>query len=107
MKIGEWEFVTTDLQQQQYREAKTRHPGAILLFRVGDNFELFNDDAQVAAAILKTIKELALWMSGPVPEALPVVKVRFPKHRLETSLGLLHKAGHRVAICEEVKGENP
>jgi DNA mismatch repair protein MutS len=79
---------------QQYREAKERHPGMLLLFRMGDFYELFNSDAEVASRVLGltiTSRDKTVPMAG------------FPHHALETHLGKLLQAGHRVAICDQVE----
>ena len=77
---------------QQYREAKERHPGMILLFRCGDFYEVFDEDAQVAARLLG----LALTTRDSMSMA------GFPHHSLEAHLRKFLQAGHRVAICEPV-----
>jgi DNA mismatch repair protein MutS len=79
---------------QQYREAKERHPGMLLLFRMGDFYELFDTDAQIASKVLGltlTSRDKTVVMAG------------FPHHSLETHLHKLLKAGHRVAICDQVE----
>src|SRR5262245_61049902 len=79
---------------QQYRDAKERHPGMLLLFRMGDFFELFDDDAQVAAKVLGltlTSRDKTMPMAG------------FPHHQLENYLHKLLRAGHRVAVCDQVE----
>jgi DNA mismatch repair protein MutS len=79
---------------QQYREAKDRHPGMLLLFRMGDFYELFYDDAEVAARVLGltlTSRDKTIPMAG------------FPHHALESHLHKLLHAGHRVAICDQVE----
>src|SRR5262249_16238087 len=76
-----------------YREAKERHPGMILMFRVGDFYELFDTDAETAARMLG----LSLTLRGKVPMA------GFPHHSLETYLRKLLHAGHRVAICDQIE----
>jgi DNA mismatch repair protein MutS len=79
---------------QQYREAKERHPGMLLLFRMGDFFELFENDAEVAARVLGltlTSRDKTVPMAG------------FPHHALENHLHKLLQAGHRVAICDQVE----
>lgn len=81
---------------QQYRDAKKRHPGMILLFRVGDFYELFEDDAEVVARILG----LSLTRRGGTPMC------GFPHQVLELYLSKLLQAGHRVAICEQVEDES-
>jgi DNA mismatch repair protein MutS len=86
--------MTTTPMMQQYREAKERHPGMLLLFRMGDFFELFDEDAHVAARVLHltlTSRDKTVPMAG------------FPHHALETHLHKLLKAGHRVAVCDQVE----
>src|SRR5438128_1217405 len=79
---------------QQYREAKDRHPGMLLLFRMGDFYELFDGDAEVAARVLGltlTSRDKTIPMAG------------FPHHALDSHLRRLLQAGHRVAICDQVE----
>jgi DNA mismatch repair protein MutS len=79
---------------QQYREAKEAHPGMILLFRAGDFYELFYDDAEIAARVLGitlTSRDKQAPMAG------------FPHHALEVHLRKLLLSGHRVAICDQVE----
>jgi DNA mismatch repair protein MutS len=79
---------------QQYREAKDRHPGMLLLFRMGDFFEFFDNDAETAASVLGltlTSRDKTIPMAG------------FPHHQLESYLHKLLRAGHRVAICDQVE----
>jgi DNA mismatch repair protein MutS len=79
---------------QQYREAKERHPGMLLLFRLGDFYELFEADAEVAARLLGltlTSRDKTIPMAG------------FPHHALDTHLQKLLHAGHRVAVCDQVE----
>jgi DNA mismatch repair protein MutS len=79
---------------QQHREAKERHPGMLLLFRAGDFYELFYEDAEVVARVLN----IALTTrDGKIPMA------GFPHHSLEPHLRKLLRAGHRAAICEQVE----
>ena len=84
----------TTPMMQQYREAKERHPGMLLLFRSGDFYELFHDDAEVVSRVL----QIALTSrDGKIPMA------GFPHHALEAQLQKLLKAGHRVAVCDQVE----
>jgi DNA mismatch repair protein MutS len=79
---------------QQYREAKERHPGMLLLFRMGDFYELFGDDAEVASRVLGltlTSRDKTVKMAG------------FPHHSLDHHLHKLLHAGHRVAVCDQVE----
>src|SRR3954447_4809059 len=84
----------TTPMMQQYREAKQRHPGMLLLFRAGDFYELFFDDAEIVSRVLN----IALTSrDGKVPMA------GFPHHALEAQLQKLLKAGHRIAVCDQVE----
>ncbi|MBI2806032.1 MAG: hypothetical protein HYX68_13715 [Planctomycetes bacterium] len=78
---------------QQYQEAKEKHPNMLLVFRMGDFYELFGEDAETAHKLLGltlTTRDQTLPMAG------------FPHHQLETYLHKLLKEGRRVAICEPV-----
>jgi len=83
---------------QQYREIKARHPDAILFFRMGDFYEMFEDDAQLAA------RELGLTLTsrnnGGAAE-VPLAGV--PVKAATDYLRRLIAQGHRVAICEQVE----
>src|SRR5437870_1729299 len=83
---------------QQYRELKARHPDAILFFRMGDFYEMFEDDAQLAA------RELGLTLTsrnnGGAAE-VPLAGV--PVKAAADYLRRLIAQGHRVAICEQVE----
>ena len=79
---------------QQYREAKEKHPDMLLLFRIGDFYELFAEDAETAHTLLGltlTTRDQTLTMAG------------FPHHQLENYLHKLLKEGQRVAICDQVE----
>jgi len=81
---------------QQFEAAKAKCPGALVLFRMGDFYELFGDDAREAAALL----DLTLTSRDKGPDALPMAG--FPHHQLDPQLVKLVAAGRRVAICEQV-----
>ncbi len=82
---------------KQYLEAKRACPEALLLFRMGDFYELFYEDAKTAARLLN----LALTSREKGENAVPMAG--FPYHQLETYLARLIAAGQRVAICEQVE----
>jgi len=82
---------------RQYEEAKRACPDALLLFRMGDFYELFYDDARTAARLVN----LALTSREKGPGAVPMAG--FPHHQLESYLGKLIAAGCRVAVCEQVE----
>lgn len=78
---------------EQYLAAKEKHPDMLLVFRVGDFYELFGEDAEAAHKLLGltlTTRDQTLTMAG------------FPHHQLEVYLHKLLKEGQRVAICEPV-----
>ena len=81
---------------QQFEAAKARCPGALVLFRMGDFYELFGDDAREAADLL----DLTLTSRDKGPDALPMAG--FPHHQLDVHLVKLVAAGRRVAICEQI-----
>jgi DNA mismatch repair protein MutS len=81
---------------QQFEAAKARCPGAIVLFRMGDFYELFGDDAKEAAALL----DLTLTSRDKGPDAVPMAG--FPHHQLDPQLVKLVAAGRHVAICEQI-----
>ncbi len=82
---------------QQYNTIKTKHPDALLLFRVGDFYETFGEDAVKAAKILGII--LTHRNNGGDKTEL----AGFPHHSLNTYLPKLVKAGQRVAICDQLE----
>ncbi len=82
---------------QQYNAIKVKHPDALLLFRVGDFYETFGDDAIKAAKILGII--LTHRNNGGDKTEL----AGFPHHSLNTYLPKLVKAGQRVAICDQLE----
>ncbi len=81
---------------QQFEAAKARCPGALVLFRMGDFYELFGDDAREAANLL----DLTLTSRDKGPDAMPMAG--FPHHQLDPQLVKLVAAGRRVAICEQI-----
>ena len=85
---------------KQYRDIKSKYPDSILLFRVGDFYETFHQDAITASKVLGII--LTKRGAGSNSETK---LAGFPYHSLDTYLHKLVKAGHRVAICEQL--ENP
>ena len=85
---------------KQYRDIKSKYPDSVLLFRVGDFYETFHDDAIIASKVLGII--LTKRGAGSNSETK---LAGFPYHSLDTYLHKLVKAGYRVAICEQL--ENP
>ncbi len=83
---------------QQYQEMKKKHPDAVLLFRVGDFYEIFGKDAVTASEILGiTLTRRANGRDNYIELA------GFPHHALDTYLPKLVRAGQRVAICEQLE----
>ena len=83
---------------KQYREMKRKHPDAILMFRVGDFYEIFGKDAVQASEVLGIT--LTRRQSG-IDSRIELAG--FPHHALDTYLPKLVRAGHRVAICEQLE----
>jgi DNA mismatch repair protein MutS len=83
---------------QQHRAIKQRYPDAILLFRVGDFYETFGEDAIVASKVLGIT--LTKRNNGAAASA---ELAGFPYHALDTYLHKLVKAGHRVAVCDQLE----
>ena len=83
---------------KQFIEIKKEHPDAILLFRVGDFYETFSDDAIAASAIL------GITLTRRANGAAHFVELAgFPHHALDTYLPKLVRAGRRVAICDQLE----
>lgn len=98
-------MTTTTPLRKQYLEIKRRHRDALLLFRIGDFYEAFDDDARILARELDIVLT-----SKPMGKNTRVPLAGVPYHSLERHLATLIGRGHRVAICEQlsatpVKGE--
>ena len=83
---------------KQYNAIKARHPGALLLFRVGDFYETFGEDAVKASRILDIV--LTKRSNGA---ASNIELAGFPHHALDSYLPKLVRAGQRVAICDQLE----
>jgi DNA mismatch repair protein MutS len=83
---------------QQHRAIKQKYPDAILLFRVGDFYETFGEDAIIASRVLGIT--LTKRNNGAASSS---ELAGFPHHALDTYLHKLVKAGHRVAICDQLE----
>ncbi len=88
----------TTPMMQQYRIIKDKAPDAILFFRLGDFYEMFGEDAEVAAPIL----QIAL-TGRDAGEGKRIPMCGVPYHALDNYLSKLVKAGNKVAICEQVE----
>ena len=83
---------------KQYNAIKAKHPGALLLFRVGDFYETFGEDAVRASKVLDIV--LTKRANGA---ASHIELAGFPHHSLDTYLPKLVRAGNRVAICDQLE----
>ena len=82
---------------RQYNEIKSKYPDAILLFRVGDFYETFGKDAIVASKVLEII------LTNRANGSSRIELAGFPHHAIDNYLPKLVKAGHRVAICDQLE----
>jgi DNA mismatch repair protein MutS len=83
---------------KQYNAIKGKHPGALLLFRVGDFYETFGEDAVKASKTLDIV--LTKRANGSASE---IELAGFPHHAMDTYLPKLVRAGYRVAICDQLE----
>ena len=90
-------IVETPLMKQ-YFEIKAQHPDAILLFRVGDFYEMYGNDAVIGAEILGIVQTKRANGVGQFVEM-----AGFPHHALDSYLPKLVRAGKRVAICDQLE----
>jgi DNA mismatch repair protein MutS len=83
---------------RQYRDVKNQHPDGILLFRMGDFYEIFFEDAEVAAPVMGiTLTSRPLGKSGRSPMC------GVPHHAWQVYVGRLLRAGHKVVICDQME----
>jgi len=83
---------------RQFFEVKAQHPEALLLYRVGDFYETYSDDAVTASRVLGLVQtKKSNGDKGPIPMA------GFPHHALENYLTKLVRAGFKVAICDQLE----
>lgn len=90
-------FRTLTPMMKQYNEAKKICPEALLLFRMGDFYEMFFEDAKIAAQVLG----LALTSREKGPNGMPMAG--FPHHQLDSYIAKLIAAGYRAAVCEQME----
>ena len=81
--------------RKQFEEFKEKHPDALLLFRCGDFYETYEDDAQIASEVLG----ITLTLDSKNKRKM----AGFPHHALDTYLPKFIRAGHRVAICDQLE----
>lgn len=83
---------------KQFFEVKAKHPEALLLYRVGDFYETYSDDAVTAARVLGLVQtKKSNGDKGPIPMA------GFPHHAIEGYLTKLVRAGYKVAVCDQLE----
>jgi DNA mismatch repair protein MutS len=87
--------------RQQYLEIKRQYPNSILLFRLGDFYETFDQDAEIASRELDIVLT-----SRPVSKGVRVPLAGIPYHAIENYLSRLIEKGYHVAICEQI-GDQP
>ena len=95
-KKGKKEVKETPLMKQ-YNDIKSRYPDALLLFRVGDFYETFGNDAIIASKILEII------LTNRANGSSKIELAGFPHHAIDNYLPKLVRAGHRVAICDQLE----
>jgi DNA mismatch repair protein MutS len=83
---------------RQYTAIKAKYPNAILMFRLGDFYEMFNEDAKIASEIL----EITL-TSREIGQGARMPMCGVPHHAAQSYIGRLVEAGHKVAICEQME----
>src|SRR3954465_11907218 len=93
----DWPAMAATPMMQQYLDAKAAAGDALLLFRMGDFYELFFEDARNAARIL------GLTLTSRDKGENPIPMAGFPYHQLESYLAKLIANGHRAAVCEQVE----
>ena len=86
---------------KQYFAFKAEHPEAVLLFRCGDFYETYGDDALIASKVLGIVLTKR---SSATPGAIPMAG--FPHHSLETYLPKLVRSGYKVAVCDQLEDPN-
>jgi DNA mismatch repair protein MutS len=96
--MAEAKTTTETPLMKQYNAIKAKYPGALLLFRVGDFYETFGQDAVAASKVLDIV--LTKRGNGSVSET---ALAGFPHHSLDTYLPKLVRSGHRVAICDQLE----
>ena len=85
----------TDVIRKQYKDLKSKHPDALLLFRCGDFYETYEDDAVACS------NALGITLTRNTKDGSCFAG--FPYHALDTYLPKLIRAGHRVAICDQLE----
>jgi DNA mismatch repair protein MutS len=95
--IEETPFIKKTPLMLQYEKIKVNHPDKLLFFRMGDFYELFNEDAEIASKVLG----ITLTARGKSEDAAPLAGI--PYHALDQYLPKVIKAGYKAAICEQME----
>ena len=95
--IKKYDVIFWHRLMRQYYNVKAKYPDAILLFRVGDFYETFGEDA------VKTSKILGIVLTNRANGSSKIELAGFPHHSIDTYLPKLVKSGQRVAICEQLE----
>lgn len=82
----------------QYNQIKAKYPDAIVLFRIGDFYEIFNEDAQIASKVLGLVV-----VENMENEDAKIDLAGFEAPLLENHIRTLVKAGHKVAVCDQIE----
>jgi len=93
--------VSVTPMRRQYLQIKKRHPDAILMFRLGDFYEAFDEDAEIVARVCSIVLT-----SRPIGKGQRVPLAGVPHHAIENYIAKLIQAGHKVAICDQI-GDGP
>jgi len=100
-KLSETQMETATPMLRQYLEIKKLYPGTILFFRLGDFYEMFNEDALVGS------RELEITLTARHKDtANPIPMCGVPHHSAANYIARLVKKGYRVAICEQTRGRS-
>lgn len=89
---------------KQFYELKAKHPDAVLLFRCGDFYETYGEDAEETSKILGIMLTKSIKQKDK--DGKPLALAGFPYHALDTYLPRLIRAGKRVAICDQLEQPN-
>jgi DNA mismatch repair protein MutS len=84
---------------EQYKTIKAKYPDAILFFRIGDFYELFNGDAETASKIL------GLELKTSEADENIIRQVSFPYYSLDNYLQKFVRAGYRIAVCDQLENQ--
>lgn len=100
------ETTTKPSIMEQYNELKEKHPGAVLLFRIGDFYEAYDEDATKIGEILGVTVTRRLNSKEKGSDGHALKTAGFPHHALDTYQPKLIRAGVHVAICDHLEGSN-